>query len=302
MPQSQLRWVFHLPKPKDVRSVFYALRDMPPASRGNALLGIQDNPKPGSDRLLDIARRQSWDKDDLAALFPILCKEEPRHSEEELVKFLNRWEHPDDFGKMLLLALEAYDQAFFEKEEKRIEPVLRAGLEDARRLSESLSVSELITELSRGVHPKEEIGKNLIIVPNFWMTPLICLEEIGDDQKLFLFGARPSTMSAIPGEQVPDGLVRALKALADPTRLKILRYLYQEELGPTELARRLDLRGPTIIHHLRELRLAGLVNLTLQGQEKRYKARLEALDYTNTDLKEFITKIVEDELPHKPQS
>jgi DNA-binding transcriptional ArsR family regulator len=301
LPQRQLRWVFHLPKPKDVRSVFYALREMHPAERGITLLGIEDGNRPESKRLFEIAERRSWDKDDLAALAPILCKEEPKHSEEELVKFLNRWEHPDDFGKMLLLALEAYNQAFFEKEEKRIEPVLQAGLEHARMLSEHLSVSELITELSRGVHPTEEIGKYLIIVPNFWMTPLICLDKISDDQKLFLFGARPSTMSAIPGEQVPDALLRTLKALADPTRLKILCYLYQEELGPSELARRLDLRGPTIIHHLRELRLAGLVNLTIQGQEKRYQARLEAFDDTNSDLKRFVTNITGEELTHKSQ-
>lgn len=302
LPQRQLNWIYHLSMPKDVRSVFYALREVPPAERGAVILGLQDRARPESGRLLEIARHRSWDKDDLEELVPLMCIEEPKHNEEELVKFLDRWQHPDDFGKMLLLALEAYNQAFFEKEEKRIEPVLQAGLEHARRLSERLSPSELITELSRGYHISEEIGEYLIIVPNFWMTPLICMDKISANQRLFLFGARPATMSAIPGEQVPDGLLRTLKALADPTRLKILRYLYQEELGPAELARRLDLRGPTIIHHLRELRLAGLVNLTLQGQEKRYQARLEAFDDTNADLKRFITNITGEELHPGSQS
>ena len=297
LPQRQLNWVYQLPKPKDARSVIYALRDLPATERGIVLLGLRNATRPESGRLLEIAGRNSWDKDDLAALAPILCKEEPRHGEDELVKFLDRWEHPADFGKMLLLSLEAYNQAFFEKEEKRIEPVLQAGLEHARRVSGSLSASELITELSRGYHPAEAIGNSLIVVPNFWMTPLICLEKISPDQMLFLFGARPSTMSAIPGEQVPDGLLRTLKALADPTRLKILRYLYQEELGPSELARRLDLRSPTITHHLKELRLAGLVNLTIKGQEKRYQARLEAFDDTNADMKRFITNISGEEPP-----
>jgi len=79
--------------------------------------------------------------------------------------------------------------------------------------------------------------------------------------------------------------------------LKILRYLYQEELGPSELSRRLDLRGPTIIHHLRVLRLAGLVILTLRGQEKHYRARLEALDSTILDLKGFITNLTDEGHP-----
>ena len=36
---------------------------------------------------------------------------------------------------------------------------------------------------------------------------------------LLLFGARPADMSVIPGEIVPDALVRSLKALADPAGL-----------------------------------------------------------------------------------
>jgi DNA-binding transcriptional ArsR family regulator len=290
-----LSWIYRLSKPKDARAVFYALKQIEPADRGIALLDLRQSLRLESKRLLEIAKRRTWDKDDLAALVPILCKEEPIQSEEALIKYLDRWSHPDDFGKMLLLALQAYNQAFFEKEEQRVEPVLQAGLEHARQLSKHLGVLELITELSQGFRPTEEIGKELIIVPDFWMTPLISLEKISPDQKLFLFGARPSTTSAIPGDPVPDGLLRTLKALADPTRLKILRYLYQEELGPSELSRRLDLRGPTIIHHLRELRLAGLVILTLRGQEKRYRARLDALDSTNIDLKGFITNLSKDE-------
>jgi cell division protein FtsB len=40
--------------------------------------------------------------------------------------------------------------------------------------------------------------------------------------------------------------------------------------------------------------LAGLVILTLRGQEKHYRARLEALDSTNLDLKDFIANLSED--------
>ena len=290
-PQKQLNWVYHLPAPKDVRSALHALREMPPAERGIALLDLNEGGRPEAPRLIQIARQGSWDKADLDFLAPILCKEEPCHSEEQLAKFLDRWKHADEYGRMLLQSLVAYNEAFFEKEEKRIEPVLRAGLERAQALAERLSLPDLIAELSRGYHPTESLGRTLVVAPHFWMTPLICLDKIGPDQSLFLFGARPATMSAIPGEPVPDGLLRTLKALADPTRLKILRLLYQEELGPAELARRLDLRVPTIIHHMKELRLAGLVNLTIRGQEKRYRARLEAFDDTNADMKRFITNV-----------
>jgi len=56
---------------------------------------------------------------------------------------------------------------------------------------------------------------------------LLLSSKIHNEDKtsfIFLFGVRPANMSVIPGELVPDGLLRALKALADPTRLKIISY------------------------------------------------------------------------------
>jgi DNA-binding transcriptional ArsR family regulator len=104
-----------------------------------------------------------------------------------------------------------------------------------------------------------------------------------------LFGARPADISLVPGETVPDAMLRSLKALADPTRLKILRYLGESSYTPTQLARLLRLRAPTVIHHLNDLRLAGLVHLTLEGGgEKRYEARLETVISTFTTLKSFL--------------
>lgn len=81
-------------------------------------------------------------------------------------------------------------------------------------------------------------------------------------------------MSLVPGEVVPDALHLSLKALADPTRLRILRYLIAQPLTPAQLSRRLRLRVPTVVHHLHALRLAGLIHVTLEaGGERRYAAR-----------------------------
>ena len=286
-----LAWLHNLPSPKNALTVIYTLQQLSPAKRGISLLGLDKGLKPECKFLLQIAEHQTWDKDDLIILTPLMCKDEAghEHHEEALIKFLNWWVRPEDFGNMLLSALQAYQQAFFEQEEQRVGPILQAGLERAQQLAGSMDVPDLISELSQGVRYEEAIGKELILVPTFWMTPLVDLQKISEDQKLFLFGARPSTMSAIPGELVPDGLLIMLKALADPTRLKILNYLSKEELTPSELSRRLNLRAPTMTHHLKELRLSGLVNLTLRGQEKLYRARLEALDSIQTDLKQFLT-------------
>jgi len=203
---------------------------------------------------------------------------------------LDWWSRPDDLGEGFLSALQYYYQAFFEEEEKRLEPVLMAGLERAQNLASRLSTEELFIELSQGIQLEGEFLRSgrLVIGPAFWTTPLILFEKLDRDTMLLLFGARPAEMSAIPGETVPDGLVRSLKALADPTRLKILFYLTHESLTPSEIARRLHLRAPTVTHHLNELRLASLVELSFKNDEKRYAIRAQALDSTFHTLTSFL--------------
>jgi DNA-binding transcriptional ArsR family regulator len=91
---------------------------------------------------------------------------------------------------------------------------------------------------------------------------------------------------------VPDALLRALKALSDPTRLKILHYLSQEPLSPAALSRKLRLRAPTVTHHLQTLRLAGLVQVTLsEGKEKKsFATRTETVKATCTALEAFLSE------------
>ena len=63
------------------------------------------------------------------------------------------------------------------------------------------------------------------------------------------------------------GLVGVFRALADPTRLEILRLL-SAQAGPTcvcDLVDHFELSQPTISHHLKTLREAGLLTATKVG-------------------------------------
>lgn len=57
-----------------------------------------------------------------------------------------------------------------------------------------------------------------------------------------------------------DNTVRVLKALGEPTRLKIIRFLAERELCICELAAVLDMSQPRISQHVKVLKKAGLVN------------------------------------------
>lgn len=57
------------------------------------------------------------------------------------------------------------------------------------------------------------------------------------------------------------------KALADPTRLRILQRLAAGDGSVTDLMRHVDLSQPLVSWHLRRLRTAGLVHTRRSGRE-----------------------------------
>lgn len=72
---------------------------------------------------------------------------------------------------------------------------------------------------------------------------------------------------------------RLLKALADPTRLRILSLLsrHEGEVCVFEIVESFTLEQPTISHHLRILRDAGLVDCRKKGLWAYYYVRRESL-------------------------
>ncbi|MBL8063489.1 MAG: winged helix-turn-helix transcriptional regulator [Anaerolineales bacterium] len=294
-----LKWLSTLPAPKDAITALWALKQIPPAQRMLTLQQVnepcdyeekelQEKHVKLNEILLRVANERKWQPEDTEFLLKTFGKKHA-FKKDYIERALDWWSRPEELGEGFLSVLQAYYQEFFEEEEKRIEPVLRAGLEHAQALASTVSFEELFTELSQGLQFGEEMtASKFIIAPAFWTTPLVFFEKINRDTMLLTFGARPADMSVIPGEIVPDALVRSLKALADPTRLKILRYLTNESLTPSEIARRLQLRPPTVTHHLKELRLAGLVEFSLMHEENRYTIRKQALNAVYENLNSFL--------------
>jgi DNA-binding transcriptional ArsR family regulator len=284
-------WISTLSDPKDSVSVLWQLRQIEPANR---MLEVHIEEREFShvdiiDIIKNIVKNESYTEAEFQTLSRKFTGGKHEHTEVELRRFLDWWTRPAEFGEMYLASIQAYHQSFFAEEEKRVAPILQAGLEHGRELASKLDVPDLLAELSQGVRMDDlNHAKELLLVPAFWITPLILFDFLDNGRAIVLYGARPATMSAIPGGVLPDGLLNALKALADPTRLKILHYIAQEPHTPSRLAKRLRLRAPTVTHHLSELRLAGLVNMTMEGQEKKYTARFEALQATFITLQDFL--------------
>lgn len=287
-----LHWIHTLPDPKEAITVLWALGQVAPEERLPLLAHCPDTPEDVTDTLRGVTARGAWDEGDRETLLSAhQCEETKPPSSEELHNMLGWWARAEEFGERYLEALRTYQQAFFAEEEVRIRPALRDALARAQALAEQSELPGLLEELSQGLRltelPQEA---ELVLAPSFWSTPLVVFGRVDQERALWLFGARPPDASLVPGETVPDTLLRSLKALSDPTRLRILNYLSQEPLLPAQLARLLRLRAPTVTHHLKTLRLAGLVQLTVgEGHdEKQYAARTEAIADTFASLEGFL--------------
>lgn len=65
--------------------------------------------------------------------------------------------------------------------------------------------------------------------------------------------------------------VGALKALAEESRLRMLRLLLKEQLSVNEISERLHVSPYNASKHLRVLREAGLLEIEKHGQQRLYR-------------------------------
>jgi ArsR family transcriptional regulator len=100
-------------------------------------------------------------------------------------------------------------------------------------------------------------------------------------QEIVIGGCAPTRLTR-PALSVDDAteLAARFKAVADPTRLRLLSLIAVHEGGEAcvcDLTDAFDLSGPTISHHLKVLREAGLITGDRRGTWIYYRAVPEAL-------------------------
>lgn len=73
-------------------------------------------------------------------------------------------------------------------------------------------------------------------------------------------------------------LPETFRALADPTRRRILDLLKKRSMAAGEIAEQFDMTGATISHHLSVLKRAGLVSDRHEGKYIYYDLNLSVLE------------------------
>lgn len=177
--------------------------------------------------------------------------------------------------------------AHFEPIEARIEAMLRRDVE-LRAADRSLPPAELIERTTGGIRWLSEPGiRRVVLAPSYFARPYNFVLG-GEDWRLFGYPISDAALDAGDPLAPPPSVVRLHRALADETRLRILRILRDRDHYLTEIAQLLELSKPTVKHHLAQLRSAGLVTVIEEGGLTYYRLRRERLDAAAEELRAFL--------------
>jgi DNA-binding transcriptional ArsR family regulator len=140
---------------------------------------------------------------------------------------------------------------------------------------------------SRGTlkHSKMQVHQEYFVrVPLLGMAEGEVEIAQGDVAMLLVPSIRKTVTGETPKEPMTGGnldearLVECLAALADPTRLAVLRILAAGPSYPTVMAKSLGMSGPSMSHHIMCLKHAGLIETTRTGGFVRVGLRRDAYE------------------------
>jgi len=215
--------------------------------------------------------------------------------------------HPDDLKyRTLRLLIEVWNRVYRDEFAARLPQLHRAAALADRVLERGVSLA--FADLT-GNRPPESLLTRLGDVDRVTFCPSAHLGSLVSyvlypPELIVFFGApeliaRRATSSAVPssaGTLGPDddglsraALLDALRALADPTRLRIVELLGEGELYAQEIVGRLDAAQSAVSRHLTQLERASLLTVRSGRGMKYYavnRARLSAVTGTLHDLGE----------------
>lgn len=286
-------WLLSLPAPKLARTVLDTLEGMRAGEILTTVALTPENKEPCEAVVRGVLERGGWTEADVEGFRSCVGpahQKTPLYEVENVRRWLDCWARPDRFGDALRRGLREYYEVFYREEERRILPDVERALAEAKEASARMTAAELFEKLSRGIRVESHLKqRELVLVPCWWCSPRILYTDVAPGRQVVLFGARPAEASLVPGDSVPGQLLLALEALSDPTRLAILKALAEAPLSQADIARRLRLRPPTISHHLKSLRIAGLIAYIGENPgETRYGVRLPQIGETCDQLKAYL--------------
>ncbi|MBI2762044.1 MAG: metalloregulator ArsR/SmtB family transcription factor [Chloroflexi bacterium] len=187
--------------------------------------------------------------------------------------------------------LEHYHTDAFAAETRHLTEPLAQARKTAEDMLAVLPTVEAIERLTGGYTLGDDLRvRRIVLAPSVFIYPFMSsrVDEVAGEA-LIVYGVRTNVFLKYEKVPLDQNLTRALKALADPARLRVLRLLSRGPIEGPALVTALGLTQPTVHHHLAQLRTAGLIRQERTKGGMRYTVRREAALDTISALERLIT-------------
>lgn len=178
----------------------------------------------------------------------------------------------------------------FEQVEARVGRMLARDVAGRHKDDAVASPLGFVEKATNGIRMvPEQRTRRIVLAPSYFGRPYNSLTKVGEIT-LICYPITDSALGAGGRAAIPAATVRLYRALGDESRLRILRLLAERDRYLTELATELGLSKPTVSHHLAQLRSAGLVTMTEQGNLTYYTLRRDRAAEAGPELSAFLAR------------
>ncbi|GAA0353069.1 ArsR/SmtB family transcription factor [Bacillus horti] len=185
---------------------------------------------------------------------------------------------------------EGWYKQYFANVEEKITAELNRSLSEKKEWMGKLSAIEIIERLTNGMYLEDTNADQIILIPQVHFSPFNIYTQLNVGEQLKQFYCYPIDLQASADEPAPR-LLRIVKCISDPNRLKTLRFLYQTEKSFTEIVQHLGLAKSTVHHHVVMLRAAGLVRYHISDTKgTRYSLRETRIREISDVIHEYVTR------------
>lgn len=234
--------------------------------------------------------------DILGGLIPHLRRRSPvrlglrgAHDDRSDEKALGEFREAFRMWDAVVELLRTWHQVYFRSVDRRLLAGLRADAEARQDSAGRLPPEDVVEDATSGVRlDPTEADVRMILIPQYHCSPWNTYDLIGET---LIYRYPVDAIPPDPGVPAPR-LLRLTRALGDPSRLRILRFLAAGTRGFGEIVGLCGLAKSTVHHHMMILRAAGLVRThvpfppTVGGD--RYSLRPSAAEVVGAALARYL--------------
>jgi len=194
---------------------------------------------------------------------------------------------PERAVDQLRTALHAW-RVSFAKVEQHVSEIIERDVAARRAESGDLEPGDLIERVTGGIRFVPDTAvRRVILAPSYFSRPFNWVHG-GPDWRLFCYPVADTAIEERDRQTPSAAMIRLYRTLGDESRLRILKLLTERDMYLTEIAEALGYSKPTISHHVAQLRAAGLVSVTVEGNLTYYSLRRQRLEDVSTEIGSFL--------------